>query len=151
MNLESMQAELAKLGYRAVKMRKAKAPSLTIWAKRRIARAYKGPTLAECIAARARPEHVAQQARDWMRVALWGPRSAASHDHVGPKRLMITSQYMHLDRRAEPEARTVASPVYLPDAAELSAWDADEREAWADAVAAEAVEWADKAARRAAQ
>ena len=148
MNLESIQAELAKLGYRAVKVRKAKAkaPGLTIWAKRRIARSYKGPSLADCIAARARPEHVAAQVRDMIRVAAWGPASAATHTWMGPKRLAITSQYMHLDRRAEPEARPV--PVYLPDAAELDA------EAYAydlrEAMEAEAVEWADKAARRAA-
>jgi hypothetical protein len=109
MNLETLQVELAKLGYKAVKARKpkAKAPSLTIWAKRRIARAYKGPSLATCIAARARPEHIAAQVRDMIRVAAWGPASAASHDHMGPKRLAIACQYMHLDRRAEPQARAV--------------------------------------------
>lgn len=125
MNLETLQAELAKFGYKAVKARKpkAKAPKLTIWAKRRIARAYKGPSLAECIAARARPEHVAAQVRDMIRVACYGPRSAATHTHMGPKRLAIESQYMHLDRRAEPEARAVSAPVYLPDAAEVDAWD----------------------------
>lgn len=134
MNLEIIEAELAKLGYRAVKVRKAKAktPKLTIWEKRRIARAYKGPSYADCIAGHARPEYIAAQARDAIRVACYGPRSAATHDHLGPKRLMITSQYMHLDRRAEPEARPV--PVYLPDAAEIATWDESEKAAWYTAV-----------------
>jgi hypothetical protein len=114
MNLETLQAELAKLGYKAVKARtpKAKAPKLTIWAKRRIARSYKGPSLAACITARQRPEYVAAQVRDMIRVAAWGPASAASHDHLGPKRLAIACQYMHLDRRAEAQARTVESDMW---------------------------------------
>jgi hypothetical protein len=144
MNLESINAELAKLGYRAVKIRKAKAKAhgLTIWAKRRIARAYKGPTLAECEAGRARPEYIAAQVRDMIRVAAFGPRSAATHTWTGPKRLAITSQYMHLDCRAEPDARAVAAPVYLPDAAELATFNAAEL----DAYRAELDAWADGAA-----
>jgi len=143
MDLEILKAELARHGYRAVKERKAKAkaPSLTIWEKRRIARAYKGPSYADCIAGHARPEYIAQQVKDWIRVACFGPASAASHDHFGPRRLLLTSQYMHLDRRAEPKARP-ADPVYLPDAAEIEAWGAAEIDTWAAGIRAEIDSWA---------
>ena len=71
--ITDINRELAKIGYKAVKLtakqlEKAGIPKLSIWAKRRIAREYKGPSWEKCVIDREKIRHL--QVIDCMRTWL---------------------------------------------------------------------------------